>query len=305
MIKQTLYFGNPAKLSVEHNQLKIHLSSTGESVEEGIFTRPLEDIGILIIDSPQIVVTSPVLQKILEYGAALIVCDQKHMPAGLMINMAGHTLQSERFKVQLNAKLPLKKRLWQQTVSAKIRNQGALLTQRFNEEFGNMEAWAKKVRSGDPENLEARAAAFYWKTILQPTQASNRDPEGAEPNAMLNYGYAILRAMMARALVASGMHPTLGIFHKNKYNPYCLADDIMEPYRPYVDRIVFDMLDINPDSTIENKETKRRLLSIPTSDVVIDGIRRPMLIGITETTASLFKCFSGEESRVHYPDMMA
>lgn len=302
MIKQTLYFGNPARLSVSNNQLAIELQGAGEEEARHV-SRPLEDIGILVLDSPQISLTMPVLRGLMESGAAVVVCDRSHIPSGLMLPMEGHSLQSERFRVQSRASLPLKKQLWQQTVVAKINNQRAVLEWRTGEKLGNMRAWARDVRSGDSDNLEARAAAYYWRNMFKDVPATGRDPDGDEPNSMLNYGYAIVRAVIARALVASGLHPTMGIFHRNKYNAYCLADDIMEPYRPYVDRLVMEILDENPCASILGMATKRRLLSIPTIDVVIDGVRHPLMTAAAETAASLFKCYDGTSRRIRYPEM--
>ena len=166
-----------------------------------------------------------------------------------------------------------------------------------------MEAWVKEVKSGDVDNLEGRAAAFYWKNLFGEIEGFNRDREGVPPNNLLNYGYAILRAVVARALVGSGLLPTLGIHHHNRYNAYCLADDIMEPYRPYVDRLVTEMVDSGMDISTLTTEIKSKLLSIPVIDVVINGRRSPLMIGVATTTASLYKCYSGEIRKIAYPTM--
>ncbi len=302
MIKQTLYFGNPARLNVARNQLRIELPGV-EGAADRVITRPLEDIGLLILDSPQVSLTMSVLKGLMDSGAAVVVCDDCHLPSGLMLPMEGHSEQSERFRAQSTASLPLKKQMWQQTIAAKINNQRAVLEWKTGEKFGNMRAWARDVRSGDSDNLEARAAACYWRNMFRDTLATGRDPEGEEPNSMLNYGYAIVRAIVARALVASGLHPTLGIFHRNKYNAYCLADDIMEPYRPYVDKLVMEILDEVPNASIKDRDIKRRLLSIPTMEVKINGVRHPLMTGAAETASSLYKCYSGEGRRIKYPEI--
>ena len=165
-----------------------------------------------------------------------------------------------------------------------------------------MRIWANEVRSGDPDNLEARAAAYYWKTLFADIEGFTRDREGIPPNNLLNYGYAILRAVVARGLVTSGLLPTLGIHHHNRYNAYCLADDIMEPYRPYVDELVFRLVKTTDNIQDLSKQLKTELLGIPTIEVVIGGKRSPLMIAVGQTTASLYKCFSGELRRIIYPE---
>ena len=178
---------------------------------------------------------------LIDNNCAIITCGSNHLPVGLMLPLYGNTVQNERFRNQIDASQPLKKQLWQQTIQCKIANQAVMLKYATEELHNNMFIWSENVRSGDTDNMEARAAAYYWKTIFPDRPDFTRGREEAEPNNLLNYGYAILRAIVARALVASGLLPTLGIHHHNRYNAYCLADDIMEPYRPYVDRIVYDL----------------------------------------------------------------
>lgn len=197
----------------------------------------------------------------------------------------------------------LRKQLWQQTIQYKIRNQAAILAQCTEAETKCMQVWANEVRSGDPDNLEARAAVFYWKNLFGNIPGFIRDREGVTPNNLLNYGYAILRAVIARSLVASGLLPTLGIHHHNKYNAYCLADDIMEPYRPYVDQLIYDIVEQYGEDIELSKDIKSELLSIPTLDVVIAGKRSPLMVAASQTTASLYKCFSGELRKIAYPEI--
>lgn len=224
------------------------------------------------------------------------------MPVGLMLPLYGNTTQNERFRKQLEASLPLKKQLWQQTVQAKINNQAAVLQCCTHEEVKCMRVWAADVRSGDPDNMEARAAVYYWKYLFQDISGFTRERSGISPNHLLNYGYAILRAVVARGLVTSGLLPTLGIHHHNRYNAYCLADDIMEPYRPYVDELVFGIVQEIGHNVELTKEIKARLLSIPVLDVQIAGKRSPLMIAVGQTTASLYKCFDGELRRISYPE---
>lgn len=308
MIKKTLYFGNPAYLSLRNAQLVIKLpeveknASLPETMKrQSEITRPIEDIGVVVLDNKQITITSGAIEALLENNCALITCDSKSMPVGLMLPLYGNTTQNERFRKQLDASLPLKKQLWQQTIQSKINNQAAVLTLCIKEDIKCMRIWANDVRSGDPDNLEARAAAFYWKTLFHDIKGFTREREGLPPNNLLNYGYAILRAVIARSLVTSGLLPTLGIHHHNRYNAYCLADDIMEPYRPFVDQVVYNLYAKN---TLElTKEAKATLLSIPTIEVRINGKRSPLMVAASQTTASLYKCFSGEIRKIIYPEL--
>ena len=277
MIKKTLYFGNPAYLSLRNNQLVIKLPEVEKSdslpdifKEQSEITKPIEDIGVVVLDHKQITITSGVLESLLENNCAVITCDSKSMPVGLMLPLYGNTTQNERFRQQLDASLPLKKQLWQQTIKAKIDNQASVLRVCVGEEMKCMRIWANEVKSGDPENLEARAAAFFWKNLFADIIGFTRDREGISPNNLLNYGYAILRAIVARALVASGLLPTLG-----------------------------KLYGANLELT---KEIKSRLLVIPTLDVRINGKRSPLMVAVAQTTASLYKCFCGEIRRISYPE---
>lgn len=310
MIKRTLYFGNPAYLSVRLSQLEIRLPEVEKNTtlstnfkESSVKRIPIEDIGVVVLDNKQITITQGALGALLDNNVAIISCDEQRMPSGLMLPLAGNTTQSERFRHQIEASLPLKKQLWQQTIQAKIINQSAVLYSQRGMECGNMETWAKQVKSGDTDNLEGRAAAFYWQNLFGNIKGFHRDREGVAPNNLLNYGYAILRAVVARSLVGSGLLPTLGIHHHNRYNAYCLADDIMEPYRPYVDRLVAEIVGSGANITELTPELKSKLLSIPILDVVINGRRSPLMIGVGMTTASLYRCYSGEIRKIAYPIM--
>ena len=309
MIKKTLYFGNPAYLSLRDEQLVIKLPEVVKNdtlperfKQKAEVTKPIEDIGVVVLDNKQITVTSGLLEALLENNCAIITCDSKSMPIGLMLPLYGNTTQNERFRHQLGASLPLMKQLWQQTVKVKIENQAAVLKKCTGEEMRCMKVWASEVKSGDSDNMEARAAAYYWKKLF-PIDGFTRDRDGISPNNLLNYGYAILRAVVARGLVTSGLLPTLGIHHHNRYNAYCLADDIMEPYRPYVDELVYNIVASGMDCNVLNKDLKVKLLMIPTLDVVISGKRSPLMIAVGQTTASLYKCFSGELRKIVYPEM--
>lgn len=299
MIKRTLYFGNPTYLSLKDEQLSIRLPQT-----ESYKTIPIEDIGFVVLDNRQITITQGLLDALLENNCALITCDKSHLPTGLMLSLSGNTIQTERFRAQIEASLPLKKQLWQQTIQQKILNQAKVLQQERGIDAKNMVAWASSVKSGDTDNREAVAAAYYWKEIFPDIDVFTRDRYGVPPNNLLNYGYAILRAIVARALVSSGLMPTLGIHHHNRYNAYCLADDIMEPYRPIVDKLVLSILGKSEEYPNNlSVELKTQLLQIPVIDVNIDGVRSPLMNAVATTTASLYKCFAGESRRLLYPEV--
>lgn len=300
MIKKTIYLGNPAHLSLKLNQLVVHL--TGDVLTEPIRTIPIEDIGIVVLDNKQITLTQGLLAALNTENCALISCDSKHMPTGMFLPLDGNSVQNERFRVQLDASVPLRKQMWQQTIAQKIKNQAAVLEYSTGAVHKNMLIWAGNVRSGDPENLEARAAAYYWKNVFPEYSEFIRDREEEGPNVLLNYGYGVLRAVIARSLVSSGLLPTLGIHHHSRYNAYCLADDIMEPYRPFIDKMVVDIIQDNSGASL-NQQTKAKLLSIPTIEVNILGKRSPLLIAASTTTASVYKCFSGEIRKIAFPEM--
>lgn len=296
MIKRTLYFGNPAYLHTANEQLVI---KTKEGEEK---SAPIEDLSLVILDHQQITITQGLMAKLLANNVALITCNDTHHPAGLFLNLDGNTLQSKIFRYQVEASLPLKKQLWQQTIIAKIQNQAAMLTR---ERVSNtlMLRYAREVKSGDADNHEALAASYYWKNIFPDFLQFSRDRDGLPPNNLLNYGYAILRALVARSLVGSGLMPTLGIKHKNQYNAYCLADDIMEPYRPYVDKVVCDIVMMNGQFLNMGPSMKKELLQIPTMDVVMESQTSPLLTAVQRTTASLARCFEGTTRRILYPTL--
>lgn len=263
---------------------------------------PIEDIGLLILDHQQITITQSTLAKLLANNTAVITCDEKHHPTGMMLNLDGHTLQSQKFQAQVEASMPLKKQLWQQTVICKIENQAALL-QHEREEYKLLLTYAREVKSGDSENHEAKAAAYYWKRIFPDFLEFSRERDGAPPNNLLNYGYAILRALVARSLTASGLLPTLGIHHRNQYNAYCLADDIMEPYRPFVDKVVCHIIRGNGKFLEMTPSMKKALLETPAMDVQIDGQKSPLMNAVQRTTASLARCYEGKARKILYPEL--
>jgi CRISPR-associated protein Cas1 len=302
MIKKSIFIGNPCHLKTTDEQLVIQYNRVKGQEDMDDKTVPIEDIGVIVLDHEQITLSHRLMEKLLENNAALITCNEKHMPTGMLLNLDGNSLQAERFKHQQDASIPLKKQLWQQTVQYKIANQAAVL-KHFDIDCGRLMELSKAVKSGDTDNYEAQAAAFYWKVLFPDAWHFTRHREGAPPNNLLNYGYAILRGVLARSLVGSGLLPTLGIFHHNKYNAYALADDIMEPYRPYVDLLVRQIIDETSNIEILTKELKARLLTIPSVDVKIDEEKSPLMIATQRTTASLAKCYAGESRKLIYPEL--
>jgi CRISPR-associated protein Cas1 len=319
-MKKTLCFGNPAYLRAGLRQLEIEQPASADAPMRKT-TVPFEEIGIVILENPQITISHVALAALLEQNVAVITSNEKHMPTGLLLPLDGHTLQARRFREQIEASVPLKKQLWQQTVRQKILNQArALSSQKID--ATPLIRWQSDVRSGDPDNLEARAAAWYWPKLFQNTPLFQdffdaaspddfiRERYGDWPNCLLNYGYAILRAVIARALVGAGLLPTLGIHHRNQYNAYCLADDIMEPYRPFVDQLVCQILHNHPQPPEPNKNgdmlspaLKRQLLVIPVMDVRMDRKKSPLQIAAQRTAASLASCFAGQERMILYPEL--
>jgi len=335
MIKRTIVISQRSYIFHKDEQLHVKLLALGipkeetenggrgesEKVEE--HTVPIEDIGVMILEDHQSTITTSALNALMENNCVVIGCDSKHTPNSVMYPISGNVLHTAVLKTQLKASAPLMKQLWQQTIKAKLLNQAAVLESR-GINVKPMELWAKKVRSGDAGNLEGRGAAYYWKNFFDArtfeafsklndesislTQRFKgfhftRDPEGGGPNAALNYGYAILRAAMARAIVGSGLHPSIGLHHKNQYNPFCLADDLMEPYRPFVDLIVLQMCDEQVMEIEMTTENKKQLLSILAVDTMVDDERKPLMLGLTATTASLVRCFAGEAKKVVYPEL--
>jgi len=298
MIKRTLYFGTPAYLKTKDEQLVFESTETGETK-----STPIEDIGIVILDHQQITVSQALIAKLLANNVAFITCDNTHHPTGLLLNLDGNTLQSQKFQAQVEATVPLKKQLWQQTVSVKLNNQAAML-ESIRVPAKNLRNWAGEVKSGDSENHEATAAAYYWKRLFPDFLEFKRERYGPPPNNLLNYGYAILRAVVARSLVSSGLLPTLGIFHKNQYNAYCLADDVMEPYRPFVDKSVVNIVRMNGKFLELTPNMKKELLGVPAMDVRINDEKSPLMVAVQKTTASLAKCFEGKQRKILYPEFI-
>jgi len=295
MLKRTLHFGNPAHLSVENSQLKIELKDENRTVHYV----PIEDIGMAILEHPQITLTSAVMQHFSQEKVALIACNDHYMPSGMFLPFDGNYEQTEHLRQQISISVPLKKQLWQQTVRQKIHNQRRLLAS-LQKNDARLRYLEENVLSGDTSNCEGQAAAYYWRELYGDEFVRSQDR--TTPNSQLNYGYALLRSIVARAITSSGLHPSFGLFHRNKYNAFCLADDLMEPYRQYVDRLVIELVGNRLSDMELTHEQKVSLLLIPQIDVTIEGKKRPLFHAVRTTTASLNKCFSGEIRKISYPE---
>lgn len=297
MITRSIYIGNPAYLKLQDQQMKI-LCPDRRLVKGSI---PIEDLGLLMLDHFQITISHQLIQKMMGNNVVIISCDAHHLPHGIMLPLHGHTQHSDRVKEQLEASEPLKKQLWKQTIECKIENQKEVLL-RLGNYYEPMIGYQNNVKSGDSTNMEGIAAQHYWKYLISLDFLRQRF--GEAPNQFFNFGYAVLRSIVARAIVETGLLPVLGIFHKNKYNPYCLADDLMEPYRPFVDLLVMKFLEKNPDTEELTKDFKAYLLNIATKDVQIDGLKRPLMVAVKTTSTSLYKCYTGEKRLISYPALL-
>ncbi|MFO7853394.1 MAG: type II CRISPR-associated endonuclease Cas1 [Bacteroidota bacterium] len=292
MIKRSLFFSNPCYLSVKDRQLLV-------SRERGETLRiPIEDIGFMVLEDQHIKVSMPLLEELADNNVAVIFCNSKHMPQSMLFPLEGNHLQGEIHRAQVKASEPLKKHLWKQTVEAKIINQAYLL-KRLGLKYNDLKVLSSSVKSGDSSGRESFAARIYWGRLLGKDFV--RERYGMPPNNMLNYGYIVLRAAVARALTGSGLLPTFGIHHHNRYNAYCLADDVMEPYRPFVDGIVHKLNKKHHDALDMDKNLKAELLKVLTVDVRFRKTTRPLMVGLSQTTASLAKCFIGEKRSIDYP----
>ena len=302
MIKRTICIENACFLKFSNEQMVVSYRHIKGMEDKPDKTVPIEDLGMLVLEHQQISLTHYLLDKLVSANVAVITCNDTHHPTGLLMPLESNTLQSERFRAQIEASEPLKKQLWQQTVKAKISNQAAVI-KKWEGKYNLLTSLAASVRSGDEGNNEAVAAAHYWQNLFPPSWNFYRKRDGTAPNNLLNYGYAIVRAGMARAITGAGLLPTLGIFHRNRYNAYCLADDMMEPYRPYVDVVVRTIIDNTSAVATLTQELKVELLKIPTLDVLIDGDKSPLMVAMQRTAVSLARCYAGEQRKLLLPQM--
>ncbi len=292
MLKRALFFSTPFCLSLRNNQMIINTKEMPD-MQRSV---PIEDIGFVILEHQQTNITLPLLNALSDNNVAVIFCGNNLMPNAMLMNLDSNKTQGESYRAQIEASEPLKKGLWKQIVEAKIRNQAALLN-KLGKNGERLKPYYTNVKSGDADNREGIAAKMYWNELFGEDFIRSR--EGVEPNNMLNYGYTLLRAAVARSLMGSGLFPAFGIFHRNRYNAFPLADDIMEPYRPFVDEIVFDLF-ANGEREL-TKDVKARLLHLLFTDTVFGKVTRPLEVGLTMTTASLSKCYCGIQKRITYP----
>jgi CRISPR-associated protein Cas1 len=292
MLKKTILLENKASLTTKNLQLVIK-----SEIRESAIS--IEDIGFLVIDHPEIYLSIPAMNLLIEHNAAIILCSNNHLPNGMFLNLNGHHIQQEIFKSQIDASVPLKKQLWQQTVIEKITNQGILL-EKITGEKNSFDFLCSKVLSGDTSNMEGVAASQYWKSFFE--IKFKRERFGDYPNNFLNYGYAILRAATARALSGSGLLNTLGIHHKSKYNAFALADDIMEPFRPIVDEKVFEIMQKYDEQEL-NTVLKSELLQILTRTVYFKAEKSPLMVALQKTASSLQQCYTGDRKKIKYPKL--
>lgn len=292
MLKKSILLENKTSLTTKNLQLVIKTESRESTI-------PVEDIGFIVIDNPEIYISIPTLNLLIENNTSVIICNGSHLPNGMFLNLNSHHIQQEIFRNQINASVPLKKQLWQQTIVEKIKNQGILL-ETITARKNNFEFLASKVLSGDTSNMEGVAANFYWKSFFEID--FKRERFGDYPNNFLNYGYALLRAATARAISGSGLLNTLGIHHKSKYNAFALADDIMEPFRPIVDEKVFELMQKYNEQEL-NTQLKAELLQILTRTVYFKEEKSPLMVALQKTASSLQQCYNGQRKKIKYPKL--
>lgn len=295
MIKRTLVFSNAVCLTLKNKQLVIQNKETRE--ESSV---PIEDIGFVIIENNQVYISIPVINALAENNAAVVFCNEKHLPFSMNLPLDCNTIQNQLFTAQIEASIPAKKKCWKQITEQKIKNQAKVL-EKYKIDSVKLKQYASEVKSGDSTNREAMAAKLYWDLLIDDVDWV-RTRFGEYPNNLLNYGYAILRAATARALIGSGLLPTLGIHHHNKYDAYALADDIMEPYRPYIDDEIIEYMKTSEETEELTREFKKKILTVLTRDVEIGKVTRPLMIALTITSSSLAKIFSGDAGNLSLPE---
>ena len=294
MLKRTFVFTNPLHLSLRNRQLVIACKEDPDTTT----TVPIEDIGVVVVENQQISMTLPLMNALTAADVQVVFCNYQGMPSSMLLGFEGHNLQGETLRNQMACGEVLKKQLWKQIVEAKIRNQSQLLD-KVGQDGSCLRPYYANVKSGDSDNREGIAARLYFQNLFGGDFIRDRNASGI--NALLNYGYTILRAAVSRAIVSSGLFPAIGIFHHNRSNAFPLADDLMEPYRPFVDEIVYDL---TLQGTIElTKESKAKLIMVLYCDTVFERVTRPLSVGLTMTTSSLAKCYAKESSKLNIPTM--
>ena len=294
MLKRTLVFSSPMILSLKNQQLVIAYKDSPDEKS----TVPIEDVGVVLLENQQTSITLPLLNALTEGEVQVVICNSKGMPSAMIQSMNRNNLQGETLRNQIDCGEVLKKQLWKQVVEAKIKNQASILDS-VGEDGNVLKSFYTKVRSGDIDNREGIAARIYFQHLFGDDFARNRNEQGI--NALLNYGYSILRAATCRAIVSSGLLPAIGIYHHNRSNAYPLADDLMEPYRPFVDGVVYDLA-LNGKTEL-NKDVKGELISVLYADTFFEKTKRPLSVGLSMTTASMVKCLSKEINTLSLPSL--
>ena len=292
MLKRTLVFSSSMILTLKNQQIVIAYKDSPEEKR----TVPIEDTGIVLLENQQTSITLPLLNALVERDVQVVICDNKGMPSAMVQGMNSNNLQGETLRNQIACGEVLKKQLWKQVVEAKIKNQASLLDT-IGENGNVLKPFYSNVRSGDTDNREGIAARIYFQHLFGDSFARNRDEPGI--NALLNYGYSILRAATCRAIVSSGLLPAIGIYHHNRSNAYPLADDLMEPFRPFVDEVVYDLA--MRGETELTKDVKGELISVLYADTMYEKVKRPLCVGLSMTTASMVKCLSKELNTISMP----
>lgn len=291
MIKRIVEINNPAKLTIKNKQMVISQDETEKAII------PIEDLGILILDHPAITQSTGLLSACLDNNVAVVTCDKKHLPNSIFLSLDGNSLQTKVISKQIQITEPTRKRLWQAIIKAKISEQAKVLDQVIGEDH-SLSSLVPKVKSGDHQNVESLAARIYWQKLFGERFKRERDQPGI--NGCLNYGYAVMRASVARAIVGTGLHPSIGIHHHNKYNNLCLADDLIEPLRPIVD---LNVIRITQDLDVDylTPDIKKRLLDVLSWNLTIGKNRFPLLIALHHYTASLRKVICNESKGLEIP----
>ena len=294
MIKRVVEIASPARLSLKNNQMIIKREDKRE------VSVPFEDVGILILDHPAIVHTQGVFDACFANNVIVLICGKNHLPGAVLMPLDGNALQTKTIAGQVNCPEPVRKRLWQAVIIAKVSAQ-AFVLKKATGDAGLIANYAGRVKSGDPDNVEAQAARIYWQRLFGDEFRRERDEVGV--NAMLNYGYAIVRSAIARAIVATGLHPSIGIHHRNQYNAFCLADDLVEPLRPAVDMLVYELSRNNQLELELSPRTKKSLLAVLNTDMFIGGRKLPLMTATHYYAASVRKVICAEEKQAQIPEL--
>jgi CRISPR-associated protein Cas1 len=300
MIDRIVEIANPARLSIRDAQLVIERPQQEQLSLP--FTTPVSEIAVLLLAHPQITLSQAVLSRIAEAGGSVVTIDGKFLPASIQLPVQAHFLQTERFAKQTQLSLTSRKRIWQQVVRAKIRAQGDLLKELHGNDFGLI-AMSARVKSDDAGNLEAQAARRYWPLVFGNSKF-RRGAEGPDQNRHLDYGYTVLRAAVARGLCAAGLHPSIGLRHKNRYDAFCLAADVMEPFRPLVDRRIAQWIGDHDPAAPLDPATKNWIIGATTARYLCDREQRSLFDILLRTANSLAQCITGEAREIEIPALL-